>query len=156
MKTRILQLAPEDDWRTAVERLEAEPRARILVGWPKRGGPRPLRLSMTLLKRRADALGAPLAVASDSGRALRTAQELGIPIFGSMREGRQRNWPIPKPLPRPKLKAERASLDELEEQAEARRTRPKDLRRTLRIALFSLAVAAFLLAGLALISLGAG
>jgi hypothetical protein len=156
MKTRILQLAPEDDWHAAVERLEAEPRARILVGWPKRGGPRPPRMAMTLLKRRAHALGSPLAVSSESGRALHMAQELGIPIFGSIREGRQRNWPIPQPLPKPAARAERPAPHELRQRAAARRGLPATLPRSSRIILFALAVAGFLLASLALFGLGAG
>lgn len=108
MKTHIIQLEHHDDIVSACDKMNRARGGRILLVWPE---DRPMlnrRLDLTLLKRRAAGLGAPLALVSRDPDVRYYAPRLGIPVFRTQRKAQDANWRPPRRFRNAPLAAEPA------------------------------------------------
>jgi hypothetical protein len=113
MKTQIIHLAGHDDLVTIRDRMAWAKTPRILLVWPRHGKVALRPVDLTLLQRRAFALGAQLGLVSRSDAIRREAAELGLPVFESLPEAQRQSWPEQPRVsparrsPRPDLRAMR-------------------------------------------------
>jgi len=105
MKTHIIQLEHHDDLVSACDKMNWARGGRILLVWPEGRPVLNRRLDLTLLKRRAAALGAPLALVSKDAEVQYYAPRLGIPVFRSQRKAQDANWRLPRRFRQPSLSA---------------------------------------------------
>jgi hypothetical protein len=154
MKTQIIQLEHHDDIVSTCDKMNWARGGRILLVWPE---DRPMlnrRLDLTLIKRRAAALGAPLALVSKDPEVRYYGPRLGIPVFLTLRKAQDANWRLPRRFRQPSLVANPAEAAvEQEKPALARPERPAPntdalealaLTPTARLAFFALGVLAML------------
>jgi hypothetical protein len=85
MKTRILQLEPEDDLLTTREKIAWSQSSRVILVWPRAGLPL-LENSVVLaqLRQAARSTGVEIAIVATARPVIEQAQELGIPVFESI------------------------------------------------------------------------
>ncbi len=103
MKTQIIQLEPHDDIDSARDKMGWGQTSRILLVWPARGRVLNRKLDLTLLKRHSADLGSQLALVVRDAEIRFHAQELGIPVFSSVRKAERSPWRMARrrrsPLP---------------------------------------------------------
>ena len=152
MKTQIIQLEPHDDYISVRDRMEWGQTTRVLLVWPLRGKILNRKLDLLLLKRHADALGSQLALVTRDRDARYHADQLGIPVFKSVRQAEQSRWLRARRKRRPRRPPDVGdrpplSRDELEAlRQEAHPPRPAWLDNPIvRITFFTLGVLSMLL-----------
>jgi len=140
MKTQVIPVEAHDDVVSLRDKLAWVKARRVLLVLPRRGAAIDTRLAWLLLRRKAETMGAVLALVTHSTRVRRLAQEAGIPVFTSVLEAQQTEWQV-MPARRLERRSSRADLESLRavgRRVEARwRTRP-----VARLTFFSLAVLA--------------
>ena len=92
MKTQIIRLEPYDDIYSAKDKMGWGQTSRILLVWPSRGRVLNRLLDLILLKRHSAELGSQLAFIVQDADIKLHAQELGIPIFSSIRKAEKNHW----------------------------------------------------------------
>jgi Baseplate J-like protein len=97
VKTQIIQLNKNDDYISVRDKMSWSQTGRILLVWPREGHVLETRLELNLVKRHANTLGAQLALVSQSSEARLIAQEIGIPVFNSLRLAQDSHWRMGKP-----------------------------------------------------------
>lgn len=152
MKTHIVQIQPDDDWRSAAARLPRAAGDRVVLVWPEQDGPQPLGAALRLIGRQAQRWGLELALAARRRALIRAAKDLDIPIFAEAQEAGRAPWQTGEGV---KVEAARQSHSaaELRAQATERRLVPQPARLTVRLAWFALGVLAFLLSAVLLLGL---
>lgn len=114
MKEQIIQLDAHDDFISARDKIGWAQTARVLLVWPTGGRVLTRRLDLLLLKRHAARLGAQLVLITADAGVREQAQELALPVFGSVeashvRRGRTRGRPVTRPSP-PRVRLDRSML----------------------------------------------
>jgi len=97
MKTSIVQISPDGDWRATVQRIRGGPQGRVIVVWPDKGGPRSPRLVLNLMARRSRAKRVPLAVVAGRQDVRALAESFGLPLFNNARQARREQWEPSQP-----------------------------------------------------------
>jgi hypothetical protein len=97
VKTQIIQLNKNDDYISVRDKMSWSQTGRILLVWPREGHVLETRLELNLVKRHANTLGAQLALVSGSSEVHLIAQEIGIPVFNSVRLAQDSHWRMGKP-----------------------------------------------------------
>jgi hypothetical protein len=92
MTTHIIRLDAADDVASAGDKLALGQPGRIVLVWPERGRPLASRVELTLLQRRARALGVQVAFATRDREIRALAGHLGIPVFRKMADAQIRPW----------------------------------------------------------------
>lgn len=92
MKTQIIQLDPYDDIYSAKDKMGWGQTARILLIWPARGRVLNRPLDLMLLKRHSAELGSQLALVVRDPDIRLYAQNLGIPLYSSIRQAEKSHW----------------------------------------------------------------
>lgn len=153
MKEQILHLDPHDDYVSARDKMGWVQTARVVLVWPPHGHVLNRRLDLVLLHRHAHRLGAQLALVSGDAKVHEHAGELGLPVFGSVEATRKMRWrsrvPRVRPIrrqPRPNTDVIRTTLFTQQQAAPSGQWFT-----ALRIALFTLGVAALLFLAYSLI-----
>lgn len=142
MKTQVIPIEAHDDVVSLRDKLSWVKARRVVLVASRQSAAIDTRLAWLLLRRRAEAMGAGLAVVTHSMRIRRLAQEAGIPVFTTVLEAQRRDWPA-----RPSSRFERRSpLPNLDDLRGATRRPEAHWRTSLgaRLAFFSLAVFALL------------
>ncbi len=81
MKTQIIQLSQYEDAISVREKMSWSQAQRILLVWPAAGRLTNAKLDLTLIARKADSLGAQLAVVTRDPLLCFYADQLGISVF---------------------------------------------------------------------------
>jgi hypothetical protein len=102
VKTSIVQLEPQSDWRAALGLIRGGAQGRVILVWPERGEPRSPRLVLQLAARRSQRLRVPLALVSEKRDIVALAQKSGLPTFASARQARAAKWDLPAKVTLPK------------------------------------------------------
>lgn len=92
MKTTILQLEAHDDIISTRDKMAWSKTPRIVLVWPRRGTILQRKIDLVLLKRRAEQLGAQVALVTRDPQVLPFAHEVGIPVFANTRQAQRRPW----------------------------------------------------------------
>ncbi len=92
MKTQIIQLEPHDDTISIKDKMEWSQTSRILLVIPAQGKIINGRLDLILLKRHSSALGSQLAIVTKDPGLIFYADQLGIPIFPSIKTAQKKPW----------------------------------------------------------------
>jgi hypothetical protein len=92
MTTHIIRLDAADDVASAGDKLALGQPGRIVLVWPERGRPLASRVELTLLQRRARALGVQVAFAARDREIRALASDLGIPVFRKVADAQSRPW----------------------------------------------------------------
>lgn len=143
MKTQVIQVEAHDDVVSLRDKLSWVKARRVLLVYPRRGAALDTRLAWLLLRRQAEAMGASLGVVAHAAQTCRLAQEAGIPVFSSVLEAQQAEWPA-APRGRIKRRSQRPNLAAL--RVEVHREEGTGVSRPwLRLVVFSLAVLALLI-----------
>ncbi len=142
MKTQVIPIEAHDDIVSLRDKLSWVKARRVVLVASRHSTAIDTRLAWRLLRRRAEAMGADLAVVTHSMLIRRLAQEAGIPVFTTVLEAQRKDWPA-RPSSRFRRRFPLPNLDDL--RAAARRTEAQ-WRTSLgvRLAFFSLAVLALL------------
>jgi hypothetical protein len=94
MKEQIIQLEKHDDAVSVRDRLGFLQADRVLLVWPADGAILQRKLDLVLIQREAARMNARLGLVTDDFTVIEHADELRIPVFYSVREGRRiRYWP---------------------------------------------------------------
>ncbi len=116
MKTQIIQLEPHDDHISIRDKMNWSKTPRILLVFPRRRWLDLNLLDLKLLQRHARSLGAELGLVTKTAKVIRSAEELGVPVFESNLAAQREAWEIqastlPKKRPRRKdLREEREKV----------------------------------------------
>ncbi|MBT3336352.1 MAG: hypothetical protein HN855_04725 [Anaerolineae bacterium] len=116
MKTQIIQLEPHDDHISIRDKMNWSKTPRILLVFPRRRRLDLDLLDLKLLQRHARSLGAELGLVTKSLEVIRSANELGVPVFESNLAAQREAWATPEaPLlkRRPRRKGLRTAREEL-------------------------------------------
>ncbi len=117
MKTQILHLESYDDRHSILDKLEWGQADRVILFWPLRGRPLENKLDLTLIYRRCQSAGMKLALVCKRHDIKDYAQELGIPVFRSVRQAQNVAWEYtilpPTALERPIKKRSQQELHQL-------------------------------------------
>ncbi len=142
MKTQVIPIEAHDDIVSLRDKLSWVKAQRVVLVASRHSTAIDTRLAWLLLRRRAEAMGADLAVVTHSMLIRRLAQEAGIPVFTTVLEAQRKTWPARSPS-RFRRRFPRPDLDDL--RVAACRTEAR-WRTSLgaRLAFFSLAVLALL------------
>ena len=105
MKTQIIQLEAHDDHISIRDKMNWSKTPRILLVLPRRRRFDLNLLDLKLIQRHAHSLGAELGLVTKSAKIIRTAKELGIPIFKSNLAAQREAWPQEKSRPSKRRKA---------------------------------------------------
>lgn len=147
MKTYILQLEPHDDYVSTRDKMAWSKAPRILLVWPRRGRILRRRVDLILLQRQGQSLGAQIALVSRDREVLVQAQEVGIPVFSSVKQAQGTAWKRGRVRRRPLMKPDRIPADPavLRRQQDEFHPRTSDLDRLpVRLLFFSMGVLAVL------------
>lgn len=142
MKTQIIQVEAHDDVISLRDKLSWVKARRVLLVYPRRGAAIDSRLAWLLLRRKAEAMGASLGLVAHSEGARRLAQEAGIPVFTSVLEAQQVEWPV-TPYRRARRRSATLDLNVLRSELH-RREGKQPFSAGARLVMFSLAVLALL------------
>jgi len=147
MKTHWVQLERYDDVTSVADKIAWSRANRVLLVWPRRGRVLERYLDLVLIQRACQEIGAQLAFLVADELILDHAQELGIPVFRSVKTAQRMLWrrSRQKKIFEPKGWRPRAAL---EEQQRAARTAPAGWVQNfwLRLSIFLLGVGAVVLA----------
>ncbi len=92
MKTHVIQLERYDDVTSVTDNITWSRANRVLLVWPRRGRVLTRVLDLVLVQRSCQAIGAQLACLVDDEDILDHAQELGIPVFRSIKTAQRMLW----------------------------------------------------------------
>lgn len=92
MKTQIIRLEPYDDIYSAKDKMGWGQTARILLVYPHRGRVLNRSLDLIMLKRHSAELGSQLALVTVNAQIKLYAQDLGIPVFNTIRQAEKSHW----------------------------------------------------------------
>jgi hypothetical protein len=92
MKTHVIHLAAHDDYHSARDQMTWAKSGRILLVYPKKGRVLENQLDLILLQRQAADLGAQLALVTDDEIVTDHANELGIPVFETIKQAQRQTW----------------------------------------------------------------
>lgn len=95
MKTSIIQLEPHDDVISIRDKITWCKTSRILLIWPVKS-PELHKMDCVLIQRASKQMGTQLAFVTEDEKINFIAQELGIPVFGSMSQAHKQFWRRPK------------------------------------------------------------
>lgn len=94
MKTQILRLETHDDFISARDKMGWSKTERILLVWPEGSHILFRRLDLILLQRHSFSLGAQLALVCEDSDVRYHANQLGIPVFGTVQSAQKSRWRI--------------------------------------------------------------
>ena len=94
MKTHVIQPGPQDDLISVRDQMTWAKTSRIILVFPPRTHLLSRDLDLRLLKRHAGKLGAKLALVGRQKDIGRSAKELQIPVFSTVKEAQLANWEI--------------------------------------------------------------
>lgn len=153
MKEQILHLDPHDDYVSARDKMGWVQTARVVLVWPPHGQVLNRRLDLVLLHRHAHRLGAQIALVSGDAKVREHADELGLPVFGSVEATRKMRWRSRVPRVRPIRRQPRPNTDVIRTTFFAQQQATPSGRwfMALRIALFAIGLAAVLFLAYSLI-----
>lgn len=153
MKTYLVQLEIHDDAISARDKISWSKARRVLLVWPRDGRVLERRVDLLLLMRHCQQTGAQMAIVTRNGEVKYHARALGIPVFNKPEQAQKVAWRKPgklkvrwrkgKPALAPDLRQQRDLLD----QHGGGKHRWLD-NRWMRLAVFTLAIASFLLLAL--------
>jgi hypothetical protein len=92
MNLQIIQLEAHDDYISARDKMGWIQTGRILLVWPPRGRILIRKLDLVLLQRHCKALGVLFALVTTDSDVIHHADQLGIPIFESVRQAMEAPW----------------------------------------------------------------
>jgi hypothetical protein len=92
MKTQIIQLEPHDDHISIRDKMNWSKTPRILLVFPRRRRLDLNLLDLKLLQRHARSLGAELGLVTKIAKVIRSAEELGVPVFESNLAAQREAW----------------------------------------------------------------
>jgi hypothetical protein len=92
VKTTVVQLEPHDDLISARDKMSWCRSGRILLVFPESAKGLNGKLSLLLLQRYSQTLGAQMAIVSDDTEVQTNAKEIGIPIFTSASKAQKSSW----------------------------------------------------------------
>ena len=92
MKTQIIQLNQNDDNLSARDKISWSQTGRILLVWPEHAQVLNRQYDLNLVKRHAATMGAQLALVTHDSEVRFYAQQIGIPVFNSLRRAQDENW----------------------------------------------------------------
>ncbi|MBN2550098.1 MAG: baseplate J/gp47 family protein [Anaerolineales bacterium] len=154
MKTYILQLDSHDDLISTRDKMGWCKGGRILLVWPESDHILHRRLDLLLLKRHGLSLGAQLALVSRHPDVRYHAPRLGIPVFKNLAQAQSAHWRVPHRFRRYQDEPGAAStnigppaqssLHKPGDIPPRPETRPANLHVLVRLAFFTLGVAALL------------
>jgi hypothetical protein len=115
MKTHIIQLERHDDVNSTRDKMMWGSSQRILLVFPERGPILARRVDLVLLQRHSQALGAQIALVTNSSAVRQNGRELGIPIFKSVIQAQKSPWRVPLQIRRKVYRRppKRPSLEDL-------------------------------------------
>lgn len=153
MKEQILHLDPHDDYVSARDKMGWVQTARVVLVWPPHGQVLNRRLDLVLLHRHAHRLGAQMALVSGDAKVREHASDIGLPVFGSVEATRKMRWRSRVPRVRPFRRQPRPNTDVIRTTFFAQQQAAPSGRwfTALRIALFTLGLAAVLFLAYSLI-----
>jgi len=96
MKTQIIQLDSYDDLISTKDKIGWGKGSRIVLVWPLLGKPFNSKLELKLLLRHSRRLGGELALVTRDAEVAANAEEVGIPVFRSLRKAQQTAWEMPE------------------------------------------------------------
>ena len=96
MKTQIIQLEAHDDYISIRDKMNWSKTPRVLLVLPRKGKFDLNALDLKLLQRHAIDLGAELGLITRSSKIIRTADELGIPVFPTNLSAQREVWTLQK------------------------------------------------------------
>ena len=96
MKTQVISLDAEDDVVSILDRLLWSKAHRLILVWPKSGNVHVDLVNLVLIQRKAEKLGSQIAFVSDDSQFIPLADELGIPVFSSVKAAQRKAWRRPK------------------------------------------------------------
>ncbi len=135
MKTTLVRLEAQDDYISVRDKLAWSKTSRVLLVWPRRGGPRFRPFDWQMIRHAARRQGIQLAVVTRQAAVRYEAERVGLPVFSRLAEAQRTAWPRWEPLPR------RPRAD-LQAWREALRQEKPDLPWPQRLGFFLLAVVA--------------
>ena len=92
MKTHLIQLERYDDVTSVADKIAWSRANRVLLVWPRRGRVLERYLDLVLIQRACQEIGAQLACLVEDELILDHAQELGIPVFRSVKTAQRMLW----------------------------------------------------------------
>ncbi|MEJ2757272.1 MAG: baseplate J/gp47 family protein [Anaerolineales bacterium] len=121
MKTQVIHLESYDDRHSIIDRLNWGQAEKVILNWPVRGNPVESKLDLKLIQRRCQEESVQLALVCKSRQVIDHADELGIPVFRSLRQAQRSPWKMGapeenRPSP-PKKKYTREELADLIQQS---------------------------------------
>ncbi len=150
MKTYLVQLENHDDVISARDKISWSKARRVLLVWPRHGRVLERRVDLLVLVHYCQQTGAQMAVVTRNGEVKYHARELGIPVFRTPEQAQQAAWRKPGkrkirwPDRKPVLAEELRQQQGWFSRPGGAEKRWSD-NRWLRVIVFSLAVAAFML-----------
>ncbi|MEN4013424.1 MAG: baseplate J/gp47 family protein [Bellilinea sp.] len=144
MKTHIIRLESFDDFISIRDKMSWAKAARILVVFPRRRPPQLERLDLTLLQRRARALGCVLGLVTQDKDTLTFARDLGLATFPTIPAAQRMPWRSAQRRYkfRPGRKNRKPEIDTL--RSRASQSQPRSLNTAERIFFFLLGLTGFL------------
>ena len=119
MKVHVINLDPEDDHVSARDKISWARGSKIVLVWPRRGRPLDSRLDLTVVQRHVSRLGLELGLVTFDPEIIAHAEQLNIPVFGSLEKLSPGTWNEPTESIIPHR--ERPSLVELREARNAQK-----------------------------------
>lgn len=142
MKIQVIPIEAHDDVVSLRDKLAWVKARRVVLICPRRAAPIDTRLAWLLVRRKAEAMGASLALVTHSAEVRRLAQEAGIPVFATLLEAQRGDWTV---APRRRLRDSSPRPQREALRPARRRSEPHRLASpAARLLLFSLAVLALL------------
>ena len=92
MKTQVIRLETGDDLASIVDKVQFAKTQRILLVWETRKVTLNRQIDLVRLKRSLEAMGYQLAFVLYNPRLARTARDVGIPVFWSIRKAVRSEW----------------------------------------------------------------
>ena len=92
MKTQVIQLERFDDVTSVIDKITWSKADRVLLVWPVKGRVLQRPLDLLLVQRACKNLGVLLACIAEESSLLDDAQDLGIPVFKSIKTAQRLAW----------------------------------------------------------------
>jgi hypothetical protein len=144
MKTQIIQLDSYDDLISTKDKIGWGKGSRIILVWPLLGRPFGDKLELKLLLRHSRRLGGELGLVTRDAEVTANAEEVGIPVFRSLRKAQQTAWEMPdQPTFEPR-ESDPDRLRQLRRSVSLLASHSRHLNPIARAGLFLLGVLAFL------------